>query len=185
MFQIGNTQFEDVYLGSQRLESVYIGNNKIFPIEIIPEYYDTFDDGSLDGWQYDETAGYSLSNNGNKAHISGNGLSVNPTGQKEFDISAFNSLILSFDWRAKSTLSVSTVTNFRMKILDDSNNILLSESLQSGGTLDTGIKSYSKNISDIVTGYDKIIIQMYLNDSWGANWNQKIWWDNVHLREVE
>ena len=151
-------------------------------LNIIPAYaVDTFDN-SLDGWSYSGTSGYSLSNNNNMAHISGNGISVTPNAGKTFDVTNADSTILSFDWRTSSNYAGSSTTNFKLTILDTQGNTLSSQTLQAGGTTDTGIQSYSEDISNIISEHDSIVIRMSLSDYWGANWNQKIWWDNVDLQ---
>ena len=38
------------------------------------------------GGGYSGTSGYSLSNNGNMAYISGDGISINPHAEKTFDV---------------------------------------------------------------------------------------------------
>ena len=50
MFQIGDTQIKDVYLGSQRLESVYIGNNLVWttiPINGLALHLDASDSSTI------------------------------------------------------------------------------------------------------------------------------------------
>ena len=143
---------------------------------------DTFDN-SLDGWGYSGPSGYSLSNDNSMAHISGDGVgvSVNPGAEKTFDVSNNDSVTLSFDWRASSGCTCSITTNFSLMIPDTSGNILSSQQLQGGGTTDTGIQSYSADITSIISGHDSIVIRMWLNDSWTYNWSQNIWWDNVGL----
>ena len=144
-------------------------------VNIIPIYaIDTFD-GGLDGWVYSGTSGYSLSNNGNMAYISGDSISVNPYAEKTFDVSDADSVTLSFNWRASSSSDKTSITNFRLMILDTSGNTLSSQILQTGGTTDTGIQSYNADITNIISGHDSILIRMGLNDSWSSNWNQKIW----------
>ena len=116
------------------------------------------------------------------AYISGDGFSVNPNAEKTFDVTNADSVNLSFNWRASSGCACSSTTNFRLMILDTSGNTLSSQTLQAGGTTDTGIQSYSADITSIISGHDSIVIRMWLNDSWGSNWNRKIWWDNVDLQ---
>jgi len=152
--------------------------------------YDKFDSG-LDSWTYWGDSGYSLtldSGTGQpspSARISGDGFVVNGGIQKVADISSWTGtgeLTLSFNWRAASGTSGSSVTNAQLKI-EDANlgTQLYAETLVAGGTTDTGWRSYSKDISTIVKGHVSIRIILYLHDGWIANWNQQNWYDNVRL----
>jgi len=158
--------------------------------EIRDFIYDTFD-LDLGGWTYWGSSGYSLKHDTGtgqpapSAGISGDGFSVSAGMQKALDISSWTGtgeLTLSFNWRAASGYSGSTVTNAQLKIEDaDSGVSLYTETLVAGGTTDTGWRSYSKDISTIVKGHVSIRIVLYLGDGWIANWNQKNWYDNVRL----
>jgi len=152
--------------------------------------YDKFDSG-LDSWTYWGDSGYSLtldSGTGQpspSARISGDGFVVNGGIQKVADISSWTGtgeLTLSFNWRAASGTSGSSVTNAQLKI-EDANlgTQLYAETLVAGGTTDTGWRSYSKDVSSIVKGHASIRIILYLHDGWIANWNQQNWYDNVKI----
>ena len=91
------------------------------------------------------------------AYISGDGFSVNPNAEKTFDVTNADSVNLSFNWRASSGCACSSTTNFRLMILDTSGNTLSSQTLQAGGTTDTGIQSYSADITSIISGHDSIL----------------------------
>ncbi|MEM2046633.1 MAG: hypothetical protein QXZ06_02005 [Candidatus Jordarchaeales archaeon] len=148
-------------------------------------------DLDLGGWTYWGDSGYSLIHDigaGQPAPsvgISGDGFVVSAGMQKAVDISSWTGtgeLTLSFNWRAASGYSGSTVTNAQLKIEDaDSGVSLYTETLVAGGTTDTGWRSYSKDISTIVKGHVSIRIVLYLGDGWIANWNQKNWYDNIRL----
>lgn len=152
--------------------------------------YDTFD-LDLGGWTYWGDSGYILTRDigtgqpAPSAGISGDGFVVSAGMQKALDISSWTGtgeLTLSFNWRAASGYSGSTVTNAQLKIEDaDSGVSLYTETLVAGGTTDTGWRSYSKDISTIVKGHVIIRIVLYLGDGWIANWNQKNWYDNIKL----
>lgn len=105
--------------------------------------------------------------------------------QKTVDISRWTGngpLILSFNWRAKSDYSGSTVTNANLKILDsDTGKQLYYEKLFAGGSYDTGWRSFSRDISSYVRGSSRIKIILYFHDVWVANWQQKNWYDNIRL----
>jgi hypothetical protein len=138
---------------------------------------DTFDSGT-NGWVKFGGSGYTLINEAATAKISGNGYPVIAGMEKIVSIAnrdTSNALILSFDWRAKSGYAGSTVTNAYLSV---DGNVT---PLVTGGTLDTGWRSYSKDITNIAAGKSSIKIQLYLTDSWIANWNQVNWYDNIKL----
>lgn len=142
-----------------------------------PVLNDAFSSGT-NGWLYFGGTGYTLTNEAGAAKISGDGYVVEAGMEKTVSLANWDTskpLILSFDWRAKSGYSGSSVTNAYVSI---DGNV---SPLVAGGTLDTGWKSYSKDITSIATGKNSIKIQLYLVDSWSANWNQVNWYDNIKL----
>ena len=139
---------------------------------------DSFDD-SLDGWQeysftgthsyitpyenYDLSLDSTTGKPAPSAHISGDGFVSNSGMYKTVDISSIDNnspLYLSFDYRAKSGFSSSSVTNTHLGIYDGvTGETLHSESLITGGTLDSGWQSYNTDISGMTSGHDSITIR--------------------------
>ncbi len=158
----------------------------IFSLIGVGEVYgiDTFDN-SLEGWNLENSSDYSLTISDGMAMISGDDFSKQITASKTFPVKA-TLISISFDWMAKSGCSCSSTTNFKLDIYDSSDNLLHSESLVSGGTLDTGKQFYSKEISGYDdTGANSIIVKFSLSDSWSTNWEQSIWFDNVEVIVLE
>ncbi len=170
-------------------------------LELFYESY-TFDSETLEGWTPNFNVGtfapvpnwpfheYVLNVNtvfGNPVpalFISGDGFVSNTYAKKTFDISNSTNIHLSFDYRAISTYAGSCVTNARVQIADElTSTILYSETLVCGGTKDTGTQNYYKDLTDIVKDYDSIIVSGLLNDSWIANWSQKLMFDNITVSE--
>jgi hypothetical protein len=130
------------------------------------------------GWLKFGGTDYTLTNDAGTAKISGNGYMVKAGMEKTVSLENWDAskpLRLSFDWRAKSDYAGSTVTNAYLKIDGDVSPLV------AGGTLDTGWKTYSKDITTLATGKSSIKIRLYLVDSWSANWNQVNWYDNIKL----
>jgi len=46
---------------------------------------------------------------------------------------------------------------------------------------DSGWHTASIDASYYVQGHSTVIVELYLNDWWSANWSQKNWYDNVVL----
>jgi len=144
---------------------------------------DTFDD-DLDGWTFwPGFTGYTLEVDSKTAHLSGDGFTTHIGLEKTLDISSWTNreLILSFDFRAKSSSTTSEVTNSYLSIYDTHSNKLFEEGLVTGGTTDTGWLTYQKDISEVIKGERKIQIVLYLKDHWVSNQNQHNWFDDIKL----
>ena len=181
---------QHTFTGNTLVQPVFITDNTYFvfnssgtkPIEISASEYrgDREITVASDDWSYSGTPGYSLSDHNNMKRISGNSYRVTPYAEATLNVPVdADSVTLSFDWRAFSRHSSSVVTNFNLKILDTLGNELDSQTF--GGRYDTGIKSYSKDITSIISGHQSIIVRMGLNDIWSGNYAQQIWWDDVTL----
>lgn len=147
---------------------------------------DTFDD-DLDGWTFwSGFPNYTLEVDSKTAHLSGDDFATHMGLEKTVDISSWTDgeLILSFDYRVKSSSTISVVTNSHLSIYDTHSNKLFGEYLVLGGTTDTGWKSYEKDISEVIKGEKKIQIVLYLKDFWLSNHNQHNWFDNIKLVDV-
>jgi len=170
-------------------------------LELFYESY-TFDSGTLEGWimnftvgtydpvpdwpfhDYDVTISNTYGNSPPALLISGDGFVSATFAEKTFDVSNANNVHLSLDYRAISDFAGSCVTNARIQIVDQATDTqLYSEKLACGGTYDTGIQQYYKDITDIVKDYDSIVVSGWLNDSWIANWSQKTMFDNIIVSE--
>ena len=89
-------------------------------------------------------------------------------------------LYLSFDYRAQSLSS--DITNADLIIWNDSyTGLVLFDRLVRGGTLDTGWRTYSTDISENVSGQDSIDIRLILTDDWLADYHQRLSVDNFYL----
>lgn len=147
--------------------------------------YDTFDTG-LDNWTYwGDPEYYVLWVFPGMVRILGDGFVVYGGIQKAVNLSGWSGsdpLMLSFNWRATSDTTLSIVTNAYLRIYDlDTHVYLYQEKLAIGGVYDTGWQSYSNDIAAYLSGYDEIIIVLFLSDSWTANWHNENWYDNVRL----
>ena len=149
----------------------------------------------LDGWvpwnEPEDGTGYRLSCDPltGIAQISGDGAidSLNSGMTKTVDISAWSGgpgLVLSFEWRARSTRADSTVTNARLRVYHAATGEqLLAEALQSGGTTDTGWQAFSVDLSEEAAGASAIRIVFYLRDAWSLqDYHQVAAWRSVLLR---
>lgn len=150
---------------------------------------DTFA-GSLDGWTYwGYTSDYTLKHDGASgspapsAFINMDKFDVFSGISKIVDISNMpdgQNLALSYDYRASSGSTHSTVTNSLLYVLDaDTGERLFSARPASGGTKDTGWQSYGTDLTDEAADSDRIEIILGFHDSWIASWNQANWYDNV------
>lgn len=93
-------------------------------------------------------------------------------------------LILSFDYRAASSTSVSSVTNAVLWLYDAGvDTLIFSTTLVAGGTTNTGWQSYSIDLTSIVqdAGVCDILIGLGTNDGWVTDWDKQVWFDNVRL----
>ena len=196
MFQIHSVEFEghskwtfEDYKVQQRGDK---GMYLLLPVRAsvhsIP-VNDTFA-GSLDGWTYwGSTSDYTLMQDNSmgspspSALVSADQFVVFSGMSKIVDVSGMQDgqkLMLSYDYRASSGTSHSTVTNSHLLVLDaDTGKVLLDVTPTSGGTTDTGWRSYSTDLTDVVAGSDRIEIVLGLHDSWIARWSQANWYDNV------
>ena len=152
---------------------------------------DTFA-GSLDGWTYwGYTSDYVLRQDSSagrpspSAFISMDRFNVFSGMSKIVDISSMQdgqNLTLSYDYRASSLWSYGTVTNSYLRVLDaDTGEHLLFAAPAYGGVRDTGWRSYSTDLTDETSGFDRIEIVLGFHDSWIASWNQSNWYDNVRV----
>lgn len=97
-------------------------------------------------------------------------------------IGACDSVYLTFDYRAKSTVSTSSITNALFRVFDSTTNTLLDGVfLVAGGTLDTGWKLYSRNLSSKLAGVTHLKILLFTSDGWSQNWHKEVWFDNVKV----
>ena len=92
-------------------------------------------------------------------------------------------LYLSVDYRATSGSTHSTVTNALLQITDTDGNSLYKIFMVGGGTLDSGWRTFSTNVTQYVIGEDDITVQLYLADPWIYPWNKKTSFDNFYLGE--
>lgn len=152
---------------------------------------DTFA-GSLDGWTYwGYTSDYVLRQDNSagrpspSAFVNMDQFNVFAGMSKIVDISSVpdgQNLTLSYDYRASSGSTHATVTNSFLRVLDaDTGTLLLSDRVVSGGTLDTGWRSHSADLTAEAAGSDRIEIVLGFHDSWVASWDQSNWYDNVEV----
>ena len=150
-------------------------------------FNDTFEN-SLDGWTYwGSAADYVLGQDANtrSAFISMDEFTTFSGMGKLVDMSNVSdnqTIMISYDYRAQSLTPDSTVTNSRLFVFDaDTQKELFFEMPVSGGTTDTGWRHIQHNLTDAVSGHDRIEIVLGFHDSWIADWNQKNWYDNIHV----
>ncbi|MBD3638245.1 MAG: gliding motility-associated C-terminal domain-containing protein [Crocinitomicaceae bacterium] len=95
---------------------------------------------------------------------------------------AASEFTLSYDYRATSNTTLSTVTSSRLKIINnDDGSTIINTCLVCGGTTDTGWKTYNGTFS-ICEGVSSITVILYSSDSWTATpWCRASYWDNVLL----
>ncbi len=171
---------------TQLLERIETLEEAIKPNVTLQDFiYDRFDAG-LGNWTYWGDAGYNLLwAYPGAVKIIGDGYIVYAGMQKAVDLSGWNGsepLVLSFNWRATSDTSISTVTNARLRIEDlDTHMVLYQEMLVAGGVSDTDWQSYSNDISPYLSGYNRVVIVLWLGDGWLENHHQENWYDNVRL----
>ena len=153
---------------------------------------DTFD-STLDDWQFFGTTGYQAthsSEHGGSAHVFGEDAYTMVGIEKNITIPYASSenfvldgdLLLSFDFRAKSTTFDSSVTNSRITVYDSlTNELLYDEYLVRGKYLDTEWRSFNINLDSYVADHNSITIKLLLSDSWLSQHRQQNWFDNILL----
>jgi hypothetical protein len=103
---------------------------------------------------------------------------------KDFDI-APGQLRLSLRWRATSTTATSSVTNSRMWIQHPSTGaVLCSRAFVSGGTTNTGWRTYSENLGSCVTGLRRVRITFWMRDAWRTHYYQTQYFDDIEVRST-
>ena len=153
---------------------------------------DTFD-STLDDWQFFGTTGYQAthsSEHGGSAYVFGEDAYTMVGIEKNITIPYASSenfvldgdLLLSFDFRAKSTTFDSSVTNSRITVYDSlTNELLYDEYLVRGKYLDTEWRSFNINLDSYVADHNSITIKLLLSDSWLSQHRQQNWFDNILL----
>jgi len=144
---------------------------------------------SLNSWAICGNTGYQISKDTStgdpapSALISGDSNAGGFSGMcSTVTWSGSGTFVVSFEWRATSTYSGSTVTNAQFEVIDPNGNVVLdSQNLIGGGVTDSGWHTASIDASYYVQGHSTVIVELYLNDWWSANWSQKNWYDNVVL----
>lgn len=165
---------------------------KAYALDII---YDQFT-SDLNGWTYSGIPGYSqcggytltrdtgTGNPAPSAYVYGDSYNCYAGMKKTVSLTGWSypaPLTLSFNWRAASSYSGSTVTNMYMSIHDGS-TYLYTVTLRAGGTTDTGWQSWGPtDIASYVGARGSITTYFWLVDGWATNWNQRNWADNVRL----
>ncbi len=156
-------------------------------------FLDNSFDTSLDGWTYFGHSGYSLTldtTNGQPApaaHISGDtyqGICSIHGMEKVVDISSRSAapLMLEFDYKATSSSTLSQTTLLDYGIINADNGAsLFTERLVGGGITDSGWRSHSKDITSIVSGVNRINLQLNLYDCWIIDYSENNWYDNIML----
>ena len=156
---------------------------------------DTFD-STLDDWQFFGTTGYQAthsSEHGGSAYVFGEDAYTMVGIEKNITIPYASSenfvldgdLLLSFDFRAKSTTFDSSVTNSRITVYDSlTNELLYDEYLVRGKYLDTEWRSFNINLDSYVADHNSITIKLLLYDAWYERYEHQNWFDNILLEVV-
>ena len=154
--------------------------------------HDTFD-GTRDGWTYwGDLTPYTLNLDDREAgrksiHMAADGFSTEAGISKTVDISGFNEtgqrLVVSTDYRTSGTGGSPHV---RMVLFDaDSGDYLLHRSLAHGETRDTGWKTYTRDVTNFVTGSDAIKVVFYLYDGGFGQANFRVWYDDMRIYALD
>ena len=149
---------------------------------------DTFDT-NISGWQPYGATGYHLALDSTtgvpspSAHISGDAWFGNCSKHgmyKVVDISSYTGgpVMLAFNWRASS--AGETQAEVRVDNADTGTPLLIYR-LANSGVSDTGWQHYSNDISNLISGQQRLQIDLYLYDCWAANYNENNWYDNISL----
>ena len=97
-------------------------------------------------------------------------------------VSEGSPLYLSFDYRATSEYTDSSITNAHLEIHDEvTGETLYDYVLFDGGTRDSGWQSYNADISSSVSEHDFITVWLYMNDYLSGDFDQQNWYDNITL----
>ena len=156
---------------------------------------DTFD-STLDDWQFFGATGYQAthsSEHGGSAHVFGEAVNKVVGIEKNITIPYASSenfvldgdLLLSLDFRAKSTHTGSSVTNSRIAVYDSlTNELLYYEYLVRGKYLDTEWRSFNINLDSYVADHNSITIKLLLYDAWYERYEHQNWFDNILLEVV-
>ena len=176
-----------------------------FSVTVGPPEFETITDdfANLDSWEFVKTTnglvtwvGYTVFNeymhelsttDGNpapSAMIIGDGFGAYAEITRDISLKDHTSddpLYLSVDYRAESQYAHSKYTNARLEITDAAGNSLYQKDMIAGGTLDSGWRTFSKDISQYVSGQDDITVRLYLNDSWIDDYSLVTLFDNFYL----
>jgi len=177
--------------GNQRSGSTFISVGAQEDVQSLS--YDGFASG-FDGWVYDGSGDYTMSFDGSEGPSPGSvriegDTSVPSTRNgltKTVDISGWSAstLVLSFNYRATSSTTASTVTNARFILYDgDTDAQILSGAAAMGGILDTGWQGFGQDVASQVSssGATSVRIYLYVNDAWASDHSELTWFDNVRL----
>ncbi|WOV93401.1 MAG: DUF5011 domain-containing protein [Candidatus Nitrosoabyssus spongiisocia] len=153
---------------------------------------DTFD-STLDDWQFFGVTGYQAthsSEHGGSAYMFGKAVNKVVGIEKNITIPYASSenfvldgdSLLSFDFRAKSTHTGSSVTNSRIAVYDSlTNELLYYEYFVRGNYFDTEWRSFNINLDSYVADHNSITIKLLLRDAWYERYEHQNWFDNILL----
>ena len=118
--------------------------------------------------------------------ISGDGFVATNTLSRTIDVSNLNTtmpLFVGIDYRIISDTPVSSVTNAFIAIHDDRDRLIHSQYLIRGGIIDTNWRSFSHQITNLGLA-SSLTIQLTHRDNWNMDWNQKAYFDNFYIGEI-
>lgn len=95
---------------------------------------------------------------------------------------AASEFTLSYDYRAVSNFSASSVTSTRLHIINnDDGSTIFNSCIVCGGTTDTGWQNYT-NTFNVCSGVSSVTVVLYTADAWTATpWCRENYWDNILL----
>jgi len=122
------------------------------------------------------------------ALISGDGFATTSGMEKSITLpDKVTSAILSFDGKAQGTYpSHQSIPNLIVQVFDNNDVSLHSEYVigppdNPSSLPTTNWQSFEIDITEYVTNQNSVTVFLGLSDAWIANWDQKVWIDNVML----
>lgn len=161
--------------------------------------FDDSFDADLNGWKYrsypnsyvEPLDNYTSSiakdelNHDSSVLISGDGFAVTGGIEKKITVPSDmvnGLLVLSFDAKADADGFSYNYPNIWTEIRDESGKTLYGEYILFGGTSSNSEwKSYQIDVTKYITNQNQMTIFLGLADSWEADLQQKVWFDNIKL----
>ena len=117
--------------------------------------------------------------------ISGDGLSSEFAITQEISLTNWNSttddLYLILDYRATSDEGRTETTTAYLQITTTDGEVLFDTNMCSCALTDSGWRTYTKDIADIVNGETSFILKLYEKDVYAFDWNQDTYYDKLYI----